>query len=185
MNVGWLAVAAGLAFGLALIMLMAFFVTRVERFDRLAEWSFVVFALCAIPTIVAVPDRLSGSGPLTTIATAIGVASVATVGLGELGSALRLVDFRRVAPLMTIGFVGFLLWIGVVSVIAIAGDGLPAGLGWLGLAAIVLGIATVAWIVRLPGVMRGEREPPQWAMIVFFVPMIGIVTWMVWLGLSL
>ena len=182
---GLIAAAAGVAFGLALIFLATFFVTRNDRFDRVAEWSFVAFSLLAIPTIVTVAGRLPNGGLAAQVATVVGVASAAVIGVGELGSTLKLIDFRRVAPLLTLAFMGFLAWIGLTSVLIITGCGFPAGLGWLGIVTIVLGIAIVGWIIREPGVVSGDREPSRAQMTAFFIPMIGIVGWMVWLGLSL
>lgn len=185
---GWMAGAAGLAFGLALLLLATFFATRnerLDRLDRLAEWSFVAFALLAIPTILAVAGRLSDGGLAVRMVTIVGLVGVAVVGLGELGSSLGLIDFRRIAPPVSAGFLGYLVWIGLASVLAITGGGLPAGLGWLGVVTIALGIGIMGWVLREPGVMRGEREPGRSQMIAFFVPMTGIVAGMVWLGLLL
>src|SRR3990172_12024022 len=103
---GWLAGAAGGLFGLALALLAAFFVTKNKSFDRLAEWSFVAFAVLAIPTMLTVSDRLANGGVVTQVATLVGIAGVAVVGLGELGSTLRLIDFQRVAPGGTPGVFG-------------------------------------------------------------------------------
>ncbi len=49
---GWTAAAAGVAFGGALALLATFFATKNERFDRVAEWLFVVFAVLAIPSML-------------------------------------------------------------------------------------------------------------------------------------
>lgn len=179
---GWMSIAAGIAFGLALVLLATFFVTKDARFDRLAEWSFVVFAVLAIPTIWAAGGRLAEGGLVSWAAALIGIASVALIGLGELGSTLGVIDFRRIAPLVSVAFFGFLVWIGIASLLAITAGGLPAQLGWLGIVTIVLGILIVGWILRTPGVMRGERDPKPTQMVAFFVPMIGIVAWMIWLG---
>jgi hypothetical protein len=67
----------------------------------------------------------------------------------------------------------------------ITNGGFPTNLGWLGISTIVLGMAIVGWTIREPGVLRGEREPGQVQLTAFFVPMIGVVAWMAWLGLSL
>jgi hypothetical protein len=183
---GWLAIAAGVLFGAALAFLSVFFVTKDERFDRIAEWCFVLFTLCAIPTMLSVAGLFPDGGPVIPIATAIGILSVAVVGLAELGTTLRLVDFRRIAPIVTVAFLGFLVWIGITSVVIVGqGGGLPAALGWLGIVAIVLGIGIVAWITRQPGVIGGDREPSRGPMIAFVIPMAGIVGWLVLLGLNL
>ena len=68
---------------------------------------------------------------------------------------------------------------------AIVSGGLPSELGWFGLATIALGVVIVGWILRTPGVLRGDAEPRPEQMRIFFVPMIGMVAWMAWLGLSL
>jgi hypothetical protein len=183
---GWLAVGAGVLFGAALASLTAFFVTKEERFDRVAEWSFVLFALCAIPTMLTVAGLFPNAGILIPIATATGIVSVTVMALAELGATLKLVDFGRIAPIVTVAFVGFLVWIGLISVLILTqGGSLPAALGWLGVVSIVLGVAIVAFIARQPGVIAGEREPERGPMIAFVIPMAGIVGWLVLLGLSL
>lgn len=182
---GWMAGAAGLAFGAALVLLASFFATKNERFDRAAEWLFVAFAVLAIPIMVTTAGRLSSEGLTVGVITVVGIVGVAVLGLGELGTTLKLLDFRRIAPAMTIGFLAFLAWIGAVSILTITGGGLPAELGWFGLGTIAVGIAIVLWIIRVPGVMTGAREPDARQMTVFFVPMAGIVAWMVWLGVNL
>ncbi len=83
---------------------------------------------------------------------------------------------------MTLGFLAVLLWIGAASVLLVAAGGTPVALGWLGLASIAAGIAIVAWIMRVPGVLRGDREPGRAPMLAFFVPMAGIVAWIALLG---
>jgi hypothetical protein len=176
---------AGLLFGLAMVMLTVFFITKDERFDRVAEWSFVGFGVLAVIMILAVPAKLADAGLVGTVITAIGVGGAAIVGLGELGTTLKLVDFRRIATLLTIGFLAFLAWIGATSLLVLGGGALPPGLGWLGLVAIVVGIGLAGLIVRQPGVISGEVEPGAGLMTAFTVPMAAIVAWMVWLGLSL
>ena len=44
----WVTVGAGLAFGIAVLMLVAFFVTKDQRFDRVAEWTFADRVDCRI-----------------------------------------------------------------------------------------------------------------------------------------
>jgi hypothetical protein len=183
-----IATGAGIAFGLALVLLATFFRTQDSRFDRVAEWCFVVFAALGIPVILAVGDRLGGAGgAVMTGATAGGALGAGVLGLAELGSSLRLVDFRRIAAITTLGFVAFLVWIGAVSIATIAAQApvLPVALGWLGIASIGAGLVIIGWIMRTPGVVTGDAEPPALAMAAFFVPMAGIVAWMVGLGLSL
>lgn len=180
----WTAIAAGLALALAIGLLAAFFATKNPRYDRVAEWAFVAFAVLAIATMWTAAERLAASGVAITAVTIIGIAGVAALGLGELGSSLRLVDFRRIAGAMALAFQAFLLWVGAISILVVAGDTFPAAFGWLGIVSIVVGIATMLWIIRKPGVMGGEREPGK-EMWLFFLPLAGIVVWMIWLGVLL
>lgn len=181
----WVAAGAGLLFGIALVMLATFFATKDERFDRIAEWSFVGFAVLAVVTMLAIPARLPHDGFIVGAVTAIGVAGALAVGLGELGTTLKLLDFRKIAPIVTIGFIAFLAWIGGTSLLVLGGGTLPVALGWLGLVAILVGVAIVVVLVRQPGVMSGEVEPSRPMTMAFFVPMAAIVVWLIWLGTDL
>jgi hypothetical protein len=185
--VSWLAIGAAILFGLAVVLLAAFFRTRDERLDQIATWSFVVFAVLVIPVMLAVRDRIDPTGPVGIGLTALGVLGASVLGVAEAATGLRLVDFRRVATATTIAFVLFLVWIGATSLAIVAGPSrtLPLNLGWLGIASIVAGIAVIAWITRQSGVMTGEREPSQAALTAFFLPLAGIVAWLGWLGLQL
>jgi len=182
---GLLVIGAGLAFGAAIAFLAAFFRTKVERYDRIAEWAFVVFALLGIPAMVGTAWRLADGGSLVGWATVLGGGGVLGLGVGELGSVLGRVDFRRIAPAMTAGFLLFLVWIGAMSGVILATGDLPAALGWLGVGSIILGMAIVLWIMRDPAVRRAERDPGTTGLMLFFVPLVGLVSWMVWLGLVL
>jgi hypothetical protein len=185
--VGWIAIAAGVLFGLAVVLLAAFFRTRDERLDRVATWGFVAFAVLAIPVMLAVRERTDPSGLAGTGLAGVGIIGVGMLGLAEAATGLRLVDFRRVAMATTIAFVLFLVWIGGVSlaVVTSSSPALPVNLGWLGLASILAGIAVIIWIVRQPGVLTGDREPGQLALTLFFLPLAGMVAWLGWLGLVL
>jgi len=188
--VGWMAIAAGIVFGLSLVLLTAFFRTQDQRMDFFATWGFVVFSILSVPVMLAVLDRMGAQGVALTALTALtaaGVLGVALLGVTEAVTGLKLIDFRRVAAATTIGFILFLVWVGGVSLIILTGANaaFPATLGWLGLAAIVIGLAIIVWIVRLPGVMTGETEPSQAALVAFFLPLAGIVAWLGWLGLVL
>ncbi len=181
---GWLAASSGILFLAAMALLATFFSTGDERFDRAAEVCFVLFALVGIPTIAVVGGRLP-DGVVGQVVTAVGIGGVGLLGLGELGSVLRVVDFRKLAPLVAAAFFAFLAWIGAVSAITVANGGLPTNLGWLGIVTIAAGALIVGSIVRQPGVITGEREPPIATMRAMLVPMVGIAVWMTWLGYSL
>jgi hypothetical protein len=182
---GWLAAGTGVALGAAIVLLWAFFLTGTERFDRLAEWAFVLFALLGVPTALLVADRTAGAGLASTVVAGIGVAGIGVTGVGELLATLRLVDFRQISAAITAAFLAILTWIGGVSVIAIASASLPAELGWLGVVSILAGFVVIGLIARLPGVLRGDAAPPRTLMLGFLVPLAGLVTWLVWLGATL
>jgi len=178
----WMAVGAGLALGTSIGMLAAFFATRNERFDRIAEWSFVVLALLGVPTMLAVGDRLAAGGLAAQGLTWIGIVGIVIVGLGELGTTLRLVDFRKISPVVALGFMAFLVWVGGSSAVTISGGGLPVEHGWLGVGSIALALLLMGTLLRTPGVMTGEKDPSRALMIGFFVPILGVVAWLIWLG---
>lgn len=183
---GWLAIGAGLAFGTAMGFLAAFFVTNEERYDRVAEWSFVVFAILGVPTALALADRLAAAGLAGNVITGLGIAGIAVTGAGELGTTLRLVDFRRVAAILSLAFLAIVAWVGGVSVLVLSTGAFPSAIGWLGIGSIVITLVLFGVVaVRTPGMFSGAGDPPRGPMIAFFLPLVGIVAWLVWLGASL
>ncbi len=182
---GIVTAGAGVAFGLALGLLGAFFATKREVLDRLAEWSFVIFGVLAVPAIVAVVGRFPDQAPLAWAVAAAGIVGAAGLGLGELAITLGFVDFHRAATALTVAFVCFLAWIAGVSLLALATGALPLGLGWLGVLAIGVGIIVVALMIRQPGVIQGERQPGRIQIAGVLASMVGVVAWMLWLALSL
>jgi hypothetical protein len=177
----WIPAAAGVALAAAIGLLGAFFATKNELYDRVAELAFVVFGVTGIGTALMVAGQFPDAGIGIAILTAVGIVGAGAVGLGELGTMLRLVDFRRISMPVTIGFLAFLIWVGVVAVLAIGDDRFPTAFGWLGIGSIAVGVATMLWIVRKPGVVSGDADPGV-AMWLFFAPLAGIVAWLAWLG---
>jgi hypothetical protein len=184
---GLVAAGTGVAFGSAIALLALFFRTRNERFDRVAEWLFVAFGVLAVPTILAVSSRMAGPEPAWTVLAAVGAIGAGVLALAELASALKLIDFRRIAGLTTMATLAFFVWIGGISAVIVTSSGspFPATLGWLGIASMVLSIAIIAWITRMPGVVSGDTQPDSRALSFFLLPLVGIVAWLIWLGLSL
>lgn len=180
-----IATGAGTFFGLALAMLAAFFRTQDVRYDRLAEWSFVAFALLGVPTILATAGLLPVHQVAVPVLTGLGVAGVVALGVGEAGTTLGILDFRRIAVPVTIAFVAFLVWIGGVSVLVVLDGRLGAGVGWLGIVTILSGLGTTGWMAARRGVLTGERAPSTAQVAVLLLVVVGIVGWMVWLGFSL
>lgn len=181
---GGLSIGAGVILGAAILLLWRFFQTGDTRMDRLAEVGFVVFAVLAAPTILAVGERF-GDDPVRRAATIGGVAGVVVLGLGELGSLLGLLDFRRIGAIVGLAFVVFLGWIGVTSAGLLDGESLPAGLGWLGLGSIVVGVSTIVPLSLQTGREGGDTVPSGRRMLFVLLPIAGVVAWLIWLGLAL
>lgn len=183
---GWLVIGAGVAFGAAMCLLAAFFVTKDERYDRVAEWSFVVFGVLGVPAAIAIADRLSGAGLASNVVAGLGIAGIGATALGELGTTLRLVDFRRVAAILSLAFLAILLWVAGASVLVLSTSAFPPGVGWLGIGTIAIVLVLfVAIVGRTPGMFTGAADPPRGPMVALFLPLIGIVAWLVWMGISL
>lgn len=184
---GPIALAAGVLLGLAMLGLALFFRTGDRRFDQVAEWGFAGFGLTGALTALEVAGRIGDAGGLlAAVGSGLGVAGTILLGLAEVATALRLLDWRRVAPLTTLAFVGVLAWIGLVSVSLASGAAptIPAGVGWLGIGSIVAGFGVITWLARLPGMLTGQAAPPASAMAAFLVPAAGLVGWFAWLGAS-
>lgn len=181
----WLGTGAALAFGGGLVLLAVFFATKDERFDHGSEIAFVIFAVLVIPVIVAVRDQLAPSWSLAPIVAIVGIVGVAVVGLAELGFFLRVIDFRKVAGVITLAFLGYLAWIGATSVAMLSTTAFPTALGWLGLGSMALAALIIGLVSLTPGVMRGDRDPSRVQMGSFFLPLVGMVAWMIWLAAEL
>jgi len=70
--IGWLGLGTGLTFAAASVFLGLFFVTKDERFDRSAEWLFVVFAGLAVVLALVVDHRLATVTDLSGLVALIG-----------------------------------------------------------------------------------------------------------------
>lgn len=185
---GPIVLAAGALLGLAIAGLALFFRTGDARFDRVAEWAFAGFGLTGAISALTLAGRIGEAGGLLAgVASGLGVTGTVLLGLAELATALRLVAWRRVAPLTTLAFVGVLLWIGLASVAIASGaaPSLPVGIGWLGIGAIVAGLGVLTWLGRTPGLLTGQAAPPPTAMAGFLVPAAAMVGWFAWLGAAL
>jgi len=178
-------IGSAAAFALAALLLGAFFATNDRRLDRLAEWCFVVFAALAVALAVLVQQRLGPVSEVAIFVTAIGIAGVILVGLLELLSTLGRIDFQRYGISAALGFAAWLLWIAGVSALGLARGTLPVGLGWLGLAAVAASLIVVARFATDQELIRAERAPGLAEMAPLLAVFVGIVAWLVWLGLTL
>jgi len=179
------AFGAAAAFAGAALLLSAFFATGDRRFDRVAEWAFVAFAGFAIALALVVQQRLGPETGEVVLVTSLGIAGVAVLGALELLSTLGRIDFQRYGISAALGFAAWLLWIAGVSALGLARGTLPVGLGWLGLAAVAASLIVVARFATDRELIRAERAPGLAEMAPLLAVFVGIVAWLVWLGLTL
>ncbi len=178
-------VLAGVFFALALTLLVVFFMAKSELADRLSNWAFLGFEILMIPMIVEIHRRYVDHTALTWVATVIGMAAMVVLIVSGLLVVAGRVTFPQVAIPQTAAFAAFTLWMGATSWFALGFGGLPAALGWLGLAAIVVSLGAIAWMVRDRALVRGERDPTRPEMAMSVVPFVALAAWLIWLGASL
>lgn len=178
-------ILAGVFFALALVLLSVFFIAKSQRADYLSSWAFLAFEILLIPVIVEIHRRYVDQTALTWLATATGLAAmVVLIASGALVLAGR-VTFARVGAIQGGAFAVFTVWIAATSWFVLAFGGLPAGLAWLGLAAIVVTLGAIAWMMRDQALVRGERPPTSFEMAMGVVPFVALAAWLIWLGASL
>jgi hypothetical protein len=185
---GWLAVPAGLAFGLA-ALISALSVRRNPGRSTpptpAGALASLVFAILALPAMLAAAAAVHG-GAIVEAATVVCAAGVVGIGLD---AAMRLFRSRvpvgverRVRYLFPVGFLAFHLWVTILSVAILIGGALPAGLGWLGIITIGAFVAGTVGSVLMPEDRWGVGR--SW-FVGAYAPQAGVAVWMVWLGLSL
>jgi len=57
--------------------------------------------------------------------------------------------------------------------------------GWLGIAAVVVGLGAIAWVSRDRAQLHGERHPTGFKMTLGVVPFVAVAAWLIWLGANL
>lgn len=183
--VATIGILAGVFFTLALTLLAVAFIAKSQLADRLSSWAFLAFEILMIPVIVEIHRRYVDHTALTWLATATGLAAmVVLIVSGALVLAGR-VTFARVGAVQAGAFAVFTVWVAATSWFALAFGGLPAGLAWLGFAAIVVTLGAIAWMMRDRALVRGERPPNRAEMAMGVVPFIALAAWLIWLGASL
>ena len=178
-------VLAGVFFALALGLLAVFFIAKSQLADSLSNWAFLAFEILMIPVMLEIHRRYVDQAALTWAVTVIGLAALVVLIVSGLLVVAGRVTFPQVSIPQTAAFAVFILWVAATSVLALAFGGLPAGLGWLGIAAVVVGLGAIAWISRDRALVRGERAPTGLEMMFGVVPFIAIAAWLIWLGASI
>ncbi len=178
-------ILAGATFALALTLLGVFFTAKSELADRLSNWAFLAFGILLVPVILEIQRRYVDHTGLTWLATVAGLAASAVIIVSSALLVTGRVSFARVSIPETAAFAIFAVWAAAASVLILAFGGLPVGLGWLGLTAVLVGLGAIAWVARDPAMLRGQRAPTGTEMVSGVAPFIALAAWLIWLGASL
>ncbi len=183
--VGLVTFLGAASFALGIVLLVVEFATKSELADRLSGAAFLGFEVLLIPAIFDVHRRYVDESALTWLGSAVGLIALAVLIVSGLLVLLGRVTFPQVALLQTGAFVGFIAWMAIVSVLILSLGGLPTALGWLGIAAVVVGLAVILAMTRDRALVRGEREPTRPEQLAGTVPCLALVAWLMWLAVSL
>lgn len=186
---GWLAVLAGVAYGLNAAISARSVLREPGRNapppNDVGAWASLAFAILAVPAMLVASGAVQG-GALVGVATYVGVVGVAGIGIDAVTRVLRRLVRIGAEPglryLFPIGFLAFHVWVAVLSVAMLTGGMQPAGLGWLGIGTVGAFVAGTAAGVSMPEDRWGIG--PRW-FVLAYGPQAGVAAWMVWLGLSL
>lgn len=182
---GNVAFVAGVAFLGAMVFLTTYTRTNRNVYDTLENWSFLVLFLALAVLILDLHRRYVDQAPIVWLFTVAGLAGALISLVGQVQVMFGGVPFGRIAMRQTLAFVGVLIWIAGLSWIVISEGGLPPGLGWLGLIAVIVGAAIIGLLTRDPTLMKAERAPKSSELALGVVPFLGIAVWLFWLGSSL
>lgn len=178
-------VLAGVALAAALSLLVAFFVAKSQLADRLSNWAFLAFEILSVPVILEIHRRYVDQAAFTWVFTLAGLAAMAVLVVTGVLIVAGRVEFARVSYAQTGAFAMWLVWVAGTGYLVLAHGGLPVGLGWLALGAVVVGLGVIGWMSRDRALVRGEKTPTRTQMFLSTVPFIGLVGWLIWLGASL
>jgi len=164
-------------------LLVTFFMTGNARADRLSNVFFLAFYALAAAAAWGIHLRYVESSALVWVATAAVLVVLAALFVSQALVLAGRIEFRRVAVLQTVAFSVYILWILASSLLALAYGVPPAWLGWLGVAAVVAGLAVLAWFARDPALIKGDRNPDRLESALATIPFVAIAAWLIALGL--
>ncbi len=175
---------AGIALLIASILLLTFFVRQSEVADRAANWFFLAFYGLMAVGAGGVHGFYAGTTAWMWIPT-IGVIGVLAVQFAATVLVLSgRTTFEKVALVSTLGFVVLMLWMLAVSILVLTQGGLPRGLGWLGVVTMSIGAIVIGAVTTDRELVTGAKMPGK-ALMALFVPiLLGMTTWIVWLGVA-
>lgn len=181
---GIVTVLAGVALFAASGLLIVFFVNQSETADRAANWFFLAFYVLMAWSAIEVHRFYADSAGYTWILTVVVVAALTTSFVSTLLVVAGRVPFTRVATPTTVGFLVLMLWMLAVSILILTKGGLTEGLGWLGVATMTLGLLVVGGLSTDREMLTGEKVPGKGVLGFFVVILVGLTTWIIWLGLA-
>lgn len=184
-------IAAGILACIAGILLAVFFATSKDAWGRANDAASAAFAMLLVPAALAMNERYASvAGPWMLAVTALGLIAMSVAAGASVLTALGRLAVEDLTRWQGGSFAALFAWVGAVSTAVVTFGGLPAGIGWLGLAATVLAIVATLEIVRL--VRRHGLEeltklarPPLVAAGATLAAFVLFPIWCVWLGLAL
>jgi hypothetical protein len=185
------AIAGGLTAMVAGILLAAFFATRRDAIGRANDAASALMAILLVPPALAVLGRLAEAGPFITVVTGVGLLGMMAATVASVLTAAGRLTVAQLTTWQGGSFIVLFAWVVGVSVAIVLWDGLPVGLGWLGVATGVLVVIATVEVIRLARRMGGlsalEKldRPPMLAMAATLAAFAVFPIWCVWLGLGL
>lgn len=189
--VGLSAIAAGVTAIVAGILLAAFFATRRDALGRANDAASALMAVLLVPPAIAVAGQLSAAGPFIVVVTGVGLVGMAAATVASLLTAAGRLTVAQLTAWQGGSFIVLFAWVVGVSTAILVWDGLPVGLGWLGVAAGVLVVIATVEVIGLArrmgglGALKELDRPPLLAMAAILAAFAAFPIWCIWLGLSL
>ncbi len=181
---GAVTVLAGVALAAAAILLMVFFVTESEAADKASNWFFLAFYLFMAWTVREVHQLYETNVSLMWLFTIAALAVLVFQFVTTLLIVLGRLDFRRIALASTLTWIVLLLWMLGISIVIVVEGLLPSALGWLGIGVISFSIVVLAFLTRDRELLQGEKTPSPLTNVAFGLILVGLTTWIIWLGLA-
>jgi len=184
-------VAAGILAAVAGMLLGVFFATGSDAWGRANDAASAAFAVLLVPAALVLYDRYApAAGVWAGAFTTLGLAAIAAAAVSSALTALGRLSVADLTKWQGGSFAALFLWVGAVSVSVLAYGGLPAGIGWLGLAATGLALVATLEIVRIVrrvGIEELARltRPPVLAAGAALAAFVAFPLWCISLGLAL
>ncbi len=172
----WATFLSLVAMVISAVALVIFFAGPGEPFGSIND-AFVALALVAlIPAVLAV-DRLAGDhfSPIVRIMTIGAIAGIALGSVGQVLLILRVITLEDSYMTGGLGIIPVLAWIILVAALALGPGALPAALGWLAVALLVLIVVTSVVASITVG-------PVLWAACLALL--VGLAAWLAALALA-